>query len=112
MPFEQPTRSDQTLRRRGRGVAQESAHGREQVAAVEEATEDLIVDRVQPLAADFERVASRHDRQVVLDLRPPEQLVDARVQEVGLPKRNAGSPMPVSGGTLESTALRGRNSRA
>ncbi len=77
-------------RRRRRGVAQESTDGREQITAVEESTEDLIVDRVEPLAAHFDGVASGDHRQVVLDLRPPEQLVDRRVQEVRIAETKRG----------------------
>ena len=49
--------------------------------AGEEAAEHLIVQRVHPLAAKLDRVLAAYDRQVVLELCAPDQLVDARLQE-------------------------------
>ncbi len=64
-----------------RRVTQEAADAAEDVAAGEESTEHLIVQRVHPLAADLERMIAAHDRDVVFELRAPDQLVDAGLQE-------------------------------
>ena len=68
-------------RRRGRCVAQEPVDAVEQVPALEEAAKDLIVVRVQPLAAGLDRVLAGDDREVVLELKALDQLVDVGRQE-------------------------------
>ena len=77
--------------RGGRRIAQEPGDTVEDVAAREEPAEHLIVQRVHPLAADFDRVAATNPRQVVLDLKAPRQLIDARLQEVGVAESKGGS---------------------
>src|SRR6185369_13583330 len=71
----------ETSRSRRRSVTQETADAVEDVAPVKESTKHLIVQRVQPFAADFDRVIAGDDREIVLYLRAPESLVDVRRQE-------------------------------
>ena len=68
----------------GRGrrrIAQKSCHAVEQVAAFEEATKNLRVLRVQPLAAGLDGVGAVDDGEIVLQLEPIPELVDIRSQE-------------------------------
>ena len=83
-------RGTESARRRRRGVAEEPLDAVEQVPAREEAAEHLIVQRVHPLAAHLPRVAAADDREVVLDLRAPDQLVDVRLQEERIAEAEAG----------------------
>ena len=76
-----------------RGVAEEPRHAVEDVAAFEEAAEDLIVQAMDPFPANLEGVAAGDDGDVVADLAPPEDFVNRRVQEKRMPKA-VGSTKP------------------
>ncbi len=62
----------------------------EDVTPGEEATKHLIVQRVQPLAAEFERVIAGNDREIVLYVRAPQQLIDGRLQEERISEAESG----------------------
>src|SRR5262249_32255815 len=62
-------------------IMQESHRIAEQVTALEESAEYLCVSAVDPLAADLIVVASLDDREIVLKLRAPEDLVHSRGKE-------------------------------
>ena len=73
------------------------------IAAGEEATEHLIVQRVNPLAAKLEGVVAGDDREVVLDVRAPEQFIDVRLQEerIAETETSVAKPIAVSAGTFD-----------
>ena len=64
-----------------RCITQKAGNAVEDVPARKESAEDLIVQRVQPFAAEFNVVIARDDREVVFDVRAPEQFVDVRFEE-------------------------------
>ncbi len=77
VPLEQPTVfGPKPPASGGRGVAQEARDAVEDIASLEEAAEDLRVETMNPLAAEFYRVTTSDDGEVVLDLRAPERLVN------------------------------------
>src|SRR5690242_1353412 len=55
-----------------RRITEKSGDAVENITAGEETAEDLIVKRVQPVAADLDIVVSANDRKIILRLRAPE----------------------------------------
>ena len=54
---------------KGKGFYSESIL--KDVTAVEETTEDLVIQGVQPFAAELHGVIARYDREIVFDVRAP-----------------------------------------
>src|SRR5580765_120084 len=65
---------------------QKTSHTVEDVAAFEESSEDLIVERVQPFAADLNVVVTVNDRKIVFQIRAPEQFVNCWVKKERMAK--------------------------
>src|SRR6185295_2042828 len=71
----------ETAGRCGRGVAKKTADGVEDVTPGKEATEDLVVKRVQPFAANLDRVIPGNERKIVLHMSSPEKFINVRLQK-------------------------------
>src|SRR5947208_3191822 len=70
---------------------QETEHRIKDVAAGEEAAEDLRVVAVQPVAAELDRVLASDDGIVVSELAAPESLVDRGLEEERIAEAEGGS---------------------
>ncbi len=86
-------------RSRWRRVSQETRDAPEHVTSGEEAAKHLIVQRVHPLAADLEGVCAGDERDAVLQLCAPDELVHIRLEEerIAESKRRAEADAGVGG---------------
>src|SRR6185295_19680873 len=76
--------------RTGGRISKEAGHAVKDVAAGEEPSKHLVVQRVYPLAAHPPGMPSCDDREVVLEMGAPDQLIDVGIEEERIAKPECG----------------------